>query len=107
MALGELSVSSDPILTRKFISYMGVLPLGTLVQLNTQDIGYVIDQPSDPEQPMKPIVKILLSPRGNESRIVDIAQISASGNYNLQIVKLFDMGQYKVQQALLQDLLRG
>jgi hypothetical protein len=56
---------------------------------------------------MKPIVKILLSPRGNESRIVDIAQISASGNYNLQIVKLFDMGQYKVQQALLQDLLRG
>jgi len=51
-----------PALLRRFVNLMGLYPIGTLVRLNTEEVGVVTQ--THPEDPFRPQVKLVLDARG-------------------------------------------
>jgi putative nucleotidyltransferase with HDIG domain len=49
-------------LLRRFVNMMGLFPIGTIVRLNTEEIGVVTAE--HPEDPFRPQVKIMFTNRG-------------------------------------------
>ena len=50
------------VLLRRFVNLMGLFPIGTIVRLNTEEMGVVTAE--HPEDPFRPQVKILYNERG-------------------------------------------
>lgn len=53
----------DRELVQRFIKCVGIYPVGSLVKLTNEQVGMVVEQRED--EPLKPIVKIFYSARGN------------------------------------------
>ena len=51
-----------PALLRRFVNLMGLYPIGTVVQLNTAEVGVVTQ--THPEDPFRPQVKLVLDANG-------------------------------------------
>jgi len=51
-----------PALLRRFVNLMGLYPIGTVVQLNTAEVGVVTQ--THPEDPFRPQVKLILDANG-------------------------------------------
>jgi HD-GYP domain-containing protein (c-di-GMP phosphodiesterase class II) len=49
-------------LLRRFVNLMGLFPIGTLVRLNTEEIGVVTQ--THPDDPFRPQVKLIINGRG-------------------------------------------
>jgi putative nucleotidyltransferase with HDIG domain len=49
-------------LLRRFVNLMGMFPIGTIVRLNTEEVGVVTAE--HPEDPFRPQVKVLFDPKG-------------------------------------------
>jgi len=52
----------DRTLLRRFVNLMGLFPVGTLVRLNTDEVGVVTQ--THPEDPFRPQVKLILDRKG-------------------------------------------
>jgi putative nucleotidyltransferase with HDIG domain len=52
----------NQVLLRRFVNLMGLFPIGTIVRLNTEEVGVVTAE--HPEDPFRPQVKILFDRRG-------------------------------------------
>jgi putative nucleotidyltransferase with HDIG domain len=52
----------DRALLRRFVNLMGLFPVGTLVRLNTDEVGVVTQ--THPEDPFRPQVKLILDTKG-------------------------------------------
>ena len=50
-------------LLRRFVNLIGLFPIGTIVRLNTEEVGVVTAE--HPEDPFRPQVKVLFDGRGN------------------------------------------
>ena len=53
-------------LLRRFVNLMGLFPIGTLVRLNTEEIGVVTQ--THPDDPFRPQVKLITRRQGREAR---------------------------------------
>jgi putative nucleotidyltransferase with HDIG domain len=51
-------------LLRRFVNLMGLFPIGTLVRLNTEEVGVVTQ--THPEDPFRPQVKLILNAKGEK-----------------------------------------
>ncbi|MGE0863138.1 MAG: HD-GYP domain-containing protein [Vicinamibacterales bacterium] len=51
-----------PALLRRFVNLMGLYPIGTLVRLNTDEVGVVTQ--THPDDPFRPQVKLILDAKG-------------------------------------------
>jgi putative nucleotidyltransferase with HDIG domain len=51
------------VLLRRFVNIMGLFPIGTIVRLNTDEVGVVTAE--HPDDPFRPQVKVLFDGRGN------------------------------------------
>jgi putative nucleotidyltransferase with HDIG domain len=92
----------DPALVKVFVSMIGVFPLGTLVLLNTNEIGIVIQTPEDSEQIDRPKVRLLYHSDGEYlgSEIVDLREVDeVTLDYKRSIVKTLDPNQYDINVA--------
>jgi putative nucleotidyltransferase with HDIG domain len=89
----------DPILVKVFINMIGVFPLGTLVLLNTNEIGIVIQVQEDTELLDRPKV-ILLDYGDGEYRkgeIVDLREVDeTTGDFKWTIVRTLDPNSYRI-----------
>jgi hypothetical protein len=89
----------DPALVKAFINMIGVFPLGTLVLLNTNEIGIVSQTPEDSEQIDRPLVK-LLNYRDGEylaGDTVDLREVDEVRlDYKRSILKTLDPNQYRI-----------
>ncbi len=54
---------SRPLL-RRFVNLMGLYPVGTLIRLNTEEVGVVTQ--THPEDPFRPQVKLILDAKGDK-----------------------------------------
>ena len=54
----------NQVLLRRFVNLMGLFPIGTIVRLNTEEVGVVTAE--HPDDPFRPQVKILYDSRGDE-----------------------------------------
>ncbi|MBI4265924.1 MAG: HD domain-containing protein [Acidobacteria bacterium] len=56
------SPAFNPVLLRRFVNLMGLFPVGTIVRLNSEEVGVVTAE--HPEDPFRPQVKVLYDERG-------------------------------------------
>lgn len=89
----------DPLLFKIFINMVGVLPIGTLVVLDTKELGLVYS--GNAAQPDRPGVVIITDSNGNkvDGHIADLTEKDSSGRYTRSIVKTMDPNKYKINLA--------
>lgn len=89
----------DPLLFKFFINMVGVFPIGSLVMLNTKELGLVYE--SNQLFASRPRVMIIMDSNGNKVKgvVVDLAQKNANGNFIRTITKTMDPNKYKINLA--------
>jgi HD-GYP domain-containing protein (c-di-GMP phosphodiesterase class II) len=90
----------DPVVVKAFISLTGIFPVGTLVVLDTFELGLVHAPNAVPELLSRPIVRIVSDDKGNvltPGHLVDLATPGPSGGYARTIIKTADPAQYGIR----------
>jgi len=99
--LRERTVHFDPILLKIFIGLVGIYPIGSLVLLNTREMGIVYKPSHDPKWLDRPIV--ILVARGGEGEVkkevADLTEMDGAGRYKRNIVKTLDPFKYHIDIA--------
>jgi putative nucleotidyltransferase with HDIG domain len=89
----------DPILVKVFIAIIGIYPIGSLVLLDTNEVGVVYETNPDPQLINRPKI-ILVSQSEGRRRIgpaVDLTEADeGTENYKRSIVKTLDPRKYHV-----------
>lgn len=92
----------DPALVKIFINMIGVFPLGTLVLLNTNEMGIVVQIQEDPELIDRPKVCLLNYSNGEyqKGKVVDLKEEDeTTGAYKRTIAKTLDPNEYNINVA--------
>ncbi len=88
----------DPLLLKFFINMVGVYPIGSLVLLNTNDLGIVYQ--SNPVFPDRPKVRIIMDSTGTRTdQTVDLSEKDEQGRFLRSIIKTLDYTKYKINLA--------
>ena len=90
----------DPLLFKFFINMVGVYPIGTLVMLDSKELGLVTE--SNQISPTRPRVLLIIDNQGNriEGRhIIDLSEKNDEENYIRSISKTMDSHKYKINLA--------
>lgn len=89
----------DPLLFKFFTNMVGVYPIGTLVMLNTKELGLVVE--SNQVFPSRPRVMVIVDGKGSrvKGHMVDLTEKNAQENYMRTIVKTMDPNKYKINLA--------
>lgn len=91
----------DPILVKALMTATGVYPVGTLVILDTMEMGVVVQANPDPERLHQPKVKIISDPMGGgaaEPRVVELDEEDpATGRPRRSIIKTANAERYGVR----------
>jgi hypothetical protein len=90
----------DPVVVKAFINLTGIYPVGTLVVLDTFELGIVHAVNPIPEMLSRPIVRVISDSRGNlqhPGTLVDLAEQSAEGVYLRTIIKTEDPDRYGIR----------
>ncbi|MDA8214337.1 MAG: hypothetical protein M0Z64_03560, partial [Nitrospiraceae bacterium] len=88
----------DALLMKFFINMVGVFPVGTLVMLNTQELGIVCE--NNPLFIDRPKVCIIADEKGTKSDyIVDLSERTPDGRYARNIIKTLDSNKYRINLA--------
>jgi len=90
LMLSDSGKHFDPVLLKVFINMLGVYPIGTLLRLDTGEMGLTLDSSQKTDQ-TRPKVQ-LLNPSANnqykKGNIIDLAECDPStGNYKRNIIK--------------------
>ncbi|MBI3805738.1 MAG: HD-GYP domain-containing protein [Nitrospirae bacterium] len=99
--LSKSGKAFDPILMKLFVNAIGVYPIGTLVLLNTREVGVVYSSNPNPERGDRPKIKRVIDASGNETEgeIIDLCEQDENGHFKYEIVKMIDATQYKIDVA--------
>ena len=101
-ALGRMSRESgkrfDAALLKIFVSTLGLYPVGTLVRLDSGDIGVVVYGGGEGERVSRPIIS-LIGRDGKPGVIIDLAQRTPAGAYRWSIVATEDPAKHGIQTS--------
>ncbi len=92
--------SFDPVLLKAFVNMLGIYPVGSLVILDTGEVGLVIE--ANPTELARPKVTIIADKNGKreETETVDLTRIDEkTGKYKRTILKTFDPHRYNLDIA--------
>lgn len=92
----------DPVLVKAFINLTGIYPVGTVVVLDTFELGVVHAVNPLPDMLSRPIVRIVADPRGNllyPGELVDLAEQNAEGTFLRTIIKTENAERYGIRIA--------
>ncbi len=92
----------DPALVKVFVNMIGIFPLGTLVLLNTNEIGIVTQIQEDIELIDRPKVCLIFYSDGEyrKGQAVDLRETDeATGEFKRSIVKTLDPNEYNINVA--------
>jgi len=89
----------DPLLFKFFINMVGVFPIGTLVMLDTKELGLVYE--SDVVFADRPRVLIIIDKKSSRVNgpVVNLTEKDDTGRYFRSIVKTLDPNKYKINLA--------
>ncbi len=92
----------DPAIVKVFINMIGIFPLGTLVLLNTNEMGIVTQIQEETELIERPKVCLLYYSDGEyrKAKVVDLREMDeAAGDFKRSIVKTLDPNEYNIHAA--------
>ncbi len=89
----------DPLLFKFFTNLVGVYPIGTLVMLDTRELGLVCE--CSQQMPGRPRVLVIVDSAGQriQGKTVDLAEQDQDDNYRRTIVKTLDPNKYRINLA--------
>jgi HD-GYP domain-containing protein (c-di-GMP phosphodiesterase class II) len=90
----------DPVVVKSFINLTGIYPVGTLVVLDTFELGLVHAVNPSPEALSRPIVRVVSDDRGNviyPGDLVDLAARDDGGNFLRTIIKTANPDHYGIR----------
>jgi hypothetical protein len=102
MMLEKSGVEFEPRLLRIFANMVGIYPIGSLVALDTGEIGIVTETHPDTAFLLRPKVKLITDNSGNKlfGETVGLTEkIPGTRDYKRSIVKPLDPHLYNVQVA--------
>lgn len=97
--LNKSGKAFDPILLKIFINAIGIFPIGTLVLLDTNELGVIVQANPNPEYIDRPKVRLITDRSGNEinGEIIDLTETDpSSGRVTRSIIKTIDALKYKI-----------
>ncbi len=92
----------DPTLVKVFVNMIGIFPLGTLVLLDSNEMGIVIQAQEEPDLIDRPKVSLLFYKEGQyrKGKVIDLTERDeATGQYKWTIVKTLDPNEYHLNVA--------
>jgi hypothetical protein len=95
---GKSGQSFDATLLKLFVNCVGIVPIGSLVLLNTSELAVVLKPNPNKTAAQQPIVKVITDAQGNlfeEGPELDLAETDASGQAIRWIVRLVDNTEYR------------
>lgn len=98
LMLSKTGKSFDPVLMKLFVTCVGIIPIGSLVMLDSEELAVVIRQNSEKANAERPTVKVIADPNGtpiDDGPELDLAEKSADGWHKRSILRLVDNTQYK------------
>jgi HD-GYP domain-containing protein (c-di-GMP phosphodiesterase class II) len=101
LMLREKTVHFDPLLLKIFIGLVGIFPIGSLVLLNTRELGIVYKPSHDPKWLDRPVVILVArNEKGDvKKEVIDLTETDGAGHYKRSIVKTLDPYKYHIDIA--------
>jgi len=98
LMLKEKVVHFDAILLKIFIAIVGMYPIGSLVLLNTRELGIVYKPNPNPRWIDRPMIILVTRDEKGEAKkaLIDLAEADTSGQLKRSIVKTLDPYKYNV-----------
>jgi HD-GYP domain-containing protein (c-di-GMP phosphodiesterase class II) len=98
----EARYGCDPLVVKALINVTGMYPVGTLVILDTYEVGIVARKNPDPTAPHRPIVKLITDPMGTQyvtPVVANLAEVDANGVHLRTIIKTSNAERYGIRAA--------
>ncbi len=97
MMFAKSAQSFDPVLLKLFVNCVGIVPIGSLVLLDTNELAVVLRQSQDREKAERPCVKVLTDADGKpiDGPEVDLTETDSAGAYARSIVRMVDNTEYR------------
>lgn len=98
LMLAKSGKSFDPVLMKLFITCVGIVPIGSLVMLDSYELAVVTKQAAEKEQAERPHVKVIADPAGfpiDDGPELDLTEKTTDGEYKHSILRLVDNTEYK------------
>lgn len=100
MMLDRSGTQLDPHLLDVFINVVGIYPIGSLVMLDTNELGMVFENNPDPDFINRPRVLLIVDTKGEKINMtVDLMEKDQDGNFTRNIIKTLDPNQYGINLA--------
>ena len=98
LMFGKSGQSFDPALLKLFVNCVGIIPIGSLVMLESDELAVVLKPAVEKVDAERPLVKIITDAQGaviENGPDVDLAEKDETGAYRHRIVRLIDTTEYK------------
>jgi HD domain-containing protein len=90
--------SFDPLLLKLFVNCVGMIPIGSLVLLNTNELAVVLKPALDKADAERPFVKVITDDSGTaieNGREIDLTEKDEAGEYLHTILRIVDNTEHK------------
>jgi hypothetical protein len=90
----------DPVLVKAFVNLTGIYPVGTLVVLDSFELGVVHAVNPLQEMLSRPIVRVISDAMGNlvhPGELVDLSDRDANGNFTRTVIKTENPERYGIR----------
>lgn len=98
MMFAKSKITFDPVLMKLFVNCVGILPIGSLVVLDTNELAVVLKPAEDKANAERPLVKVITDAQGNpidDGLEHDLTETNEMGAYTRSIVRCVDNTEYR------------
>jgi hypothetical protein len=98
MMLQKSGKSFDPTLLKLFVTCVGIVPIGTVVELTSDEFAVVLKPAANTAESERPLVKVISDTEGNpvdNGPELDLAEKDENGEYRCSIVRLIDNAEHR------------
>lgn len=95
---GKSGKSFDATLLKLFVNCVGIVPIGSLVVLDTEELAVVLKPAVEKTDGERPLIKVVTDEHGNpidNGRELDLTEKDETGQYRNSIIRLIDTTEYK------------
>ncbi len=100
LMLDQQGTEFNAVILKAFVHLMGVFPIGSMVALNTGEVGIVFDLHPDPKLVLRPVIKLITDREGNklDGELADLSERdAATGRFLRTITKPLNPHEYGVE----------
>ncbi len=94
--------SFDSTLLKLFVNCVGILPIGSLILLDTDELAVVLKPAVNKADAERPLVKVIADQRGNpidDGPELDLTEKDEAGGYCRSIIRLVDTTEYHIDTS--------